>query len=195
MLGKNGPSSTVVHPGYVAGRFYPCSNSTVAGGTAVTASNIRAMPFTISKPITVSALGARVTTASASGNFQLAIYAHDPAAVAPTGAALCSTASLSTTSATALSGAVTSVTLQPGTYWMAVNQDNSTAAYQTLAAAATQAGYIAGSTTLATVSSANATATYALSVAQTYGTWPDLTSASFTEVSGATNALVYMKAA
>lgn len=188
-------SGPVNHPGYIAGNWYaPVSASLAAAAVAPSAGSIRLLPFTISKPIRVQALGVRVTTASASGNFQLAIYANNATTGRPTGTALCSTASLSTTSVGAVSGAVTQVTLAPGTYWMAVNQDNAAAGYQTLAATASFYGMAIGSATLANITSGAASNNIALAVTQTFGTWPDLTAGSFTETMTTANAVVFLQA-
>ncbi|MDB5584299.1 MAG: hypothetical protein JWR80_9475 [Bradyrhizobium sp.] len=195
MSGFNTPA-TVAHPGYVSGRWY-CSvlGCTTTSGAAISANSIRLLPFIITKPIPVAQLAANVTTSSAAGNFQLAIYAHNATTGRPTGTALCSTANMSTASVAAVSAAVTQVTLPPGIYWGAVNQDNAVAAYVSLANTAPLAGNLIGSATLATVSGATALVSLFLTVAQTFGTWPDLTSGSFAESNGTTAALVYLKAA
>jgi hypothetical protein len=173
---------TVVHPGYVPGNYYALSPYvSVSGGAALAANTIRTYPIVISKPLRVAELAARVTTTSAGGNFQLAIYANNPATARPTGTALCSTGNLSTASGAAVSGAVTAVTLAPGTYWFASNQDNAAAAYQALTNGTIFTGYFAGSATLANVTSGASGAMLSLTVAQAFNTWPDLTSGSFTE--------------
>lgn len=181
MSGVTG-APVVVHPGYVAGNYYSLQPYvSVAGGAALAASTIRLTPFTLAKPLRVAELAARVITTSAAGNFQLAIYANNASTGRPTGTALCNTASLSTTTAAAVSGAVTAVTLAPGTYWLALNQDNAVAGYQAIANATIVAGALIGSTTLNNVSGGTTATMLTLTVAQTYGTWPDLTSGSFTE--------------
>lgn len=183
------------HPGYIAGNWYCPPGYTTAVGSAIPVDSIRLLPFTITKPITVAQLAARVSTISAAGNFQLAVYAHNPATGRPTGAALCSTANMSTGSAAAVSAAVTPVTLSPGTYWMALNQDNSVAIYQTMNNATGLASAIVGSATLGNVTSTTSNVAFSLSVAQAFGTWPNLTAGSFVEAIGNINALVFMKAA
>lgn len=185
------------HPGFVSGNWYiPTPYATVSTGAAIPANNIKLLPFTVTKPITVSALAARLTTASSGGNFQLAIYANNPTTGRPTGTALCSTASISTTTTGALSAAVGANTLlNPGTYWMAINQDNAVAIYETLAGTVVLMGALIGSATLANVTSSGTAAAFGLSVSQTFGTWPDLTSASFTEQTTQANALLFLKAA
>lgn len=197
-LGISAGGALSVHPGYIAGNWYHSApGAIVAAGTAFAASTIYALPFVLTKPIRIAALGARVTTASAGGNFQLAIYANNPATGRPTGAALVSTGNISTASAATASANVTAeATLAPGIYWMAVNQDNAAAAYQTLANTVPYTTALIGSTTLANVSSAAASVLMVLSVAQAFGTWPDLSAASFTEITAAPRCpLVFLKAA
>lgn len=172
----------VPHPGYVAGNYYALyPYVSVQAGAALAANTIRLTPFVLTKPLKVAELAVRLTTASASGNFQLAIYANNPATARPTGSALCSTASLSTTTAVPVSGSVTQATLAPGCYWFASNQDNAVAAYQALTNGIFVGGHLIGSTTLANVTSGFTSTLLTLTVAQTYGTWPDLTAGSFTE--------------
>jgi hypothetical protein len=52
-----------------------------------------------------------------------------------------------------------------------------------------------GSATLGNIASGAGTASLGLSVSQAFGTWPDLTSASFTENTTLVNALVDLQAA
>lgn len=184
------------HPGYVTGTWYSTvPYATVAAGVAVPINTIKLVPFTISKPITISALGARVTTAATSGNFQLAVYANAAATGRPTGNALCTTGNISSASTGAISATASCTgALTPGTYWGGVNSDNSTAVFQITSGAALTGAYLIGSTTLANITASSTNVSYNLSVAQTFGTWPDLTSGSFTEQNSSTFALVFMKA-
>ena len=183
-------------PPFVSGRWYPaCQVANAAAGGAVGANTIRLMPFTLDQPMTVAALGARVTTLAA-GNCQLAIYANDPTTGRPTGTALASTANISTAAAQAVSANLSSnVSLPAGDYWMAVNADNATVVFQALGQSQTIQGYLQGSATLANLTSGAAVFSLNWNIAQTFGTWPNLTGQALTETIGLQHALLFLKAA
>jgi hypothetical protein len=184
---------TVEHPGYFANVWYQTIGyHEVFGGSGPAANTIKLLPFVLTKPIRIQALGTRVTTAAAGGKAQLAIYAHNAATRRPTGNAIVSTGDISTTSAAAVSGSVTAATLSPGIYWSALNADGATANYQSIDEI--QTGLLIGSTTLSNISSGAAGDGLFLTVSQAFGTWPDLTSASFTEATG-NCPIIYMQAA
>jgi hypothetical protein len=178
-----GPASD--HPGYIAGNWYvPAGYTLTSSGATPAINSIRAYPGLIRGRITISNLGSRVITNVAASNAQLAIYANNPATGRPTGVALASTASLSCAAASTISGAV-SVQLEPGLYWFCGNVDTATL---TFTVQDTSTSGIMGST-IGSATQGNAFGTGSgsldgLSVNQTFGTWPDLTSASFNELSG-----------
>lgn len=173
----------VDHPGYVVNRWYtPVITGHVTGGNASGTGNLVIVPGRLRQLITLSALGVRISTANA-GNVQAAIYAHDPATGKPTGTALASTASMSTASAAAVNAAV-SIQLSPSLYWWAINIDNATAALTSMSIISLGMSQQIGSATQANLTT-GAAGLNAYYVAQTFGTWPDLTSASFTELNTA----------
>lgn len=172
--------SGFVEPPFVAGRWYAIFRGIPSSG-AVNQNLICLAPFILPKPITMSDLGCRVTTALAANNFQLAIYASDPATAYPTGNALAVTGNISTAVAAVVSADITgaNVTLAPGLYWSASNQSGATSALQS--AANLGSTIFIGSTTITNVSTAAAQAYFCLTFAQTYNTWPDLTGQTFGE--------------
>lgn len=189
-------ASPALHPGYVSGNWYHLiSAGTVAGGSSNLAGHIKLLPFSLPQPITINALGVKVITAQVGSNCQAAIYANNAATGRPTGAALVSTGNMSAAAAGTVSAAVTSTTLQPGTYWMAVNVDTTGVVFQTLSLASLIGDFIIGSATLANIASSNSTALLNLDVTQAFGVWPDLTSATFTESTGNNSGLVFAQAA
>jgi hypothetical protein len=195
---KTYADAKAAHPGFISNNWYqPIGGIAVVAGAAPGTGTIKLQPFALLKPITVKALGVRITTIGTSGNCQLALYAHNAATGRPTGSALVSTGSITTGATGAVSALVSAqATLQPGFYWMAVNQDNATVAYQTVTSSQIDMGFLIGSATLSNITASSAAATLFLSVSQTFGTWPDLTSATFTENTGtAACALVLMQAA
>lgn len=190
------------HPGYVAGRWYlPYSTYGLGNGGTFSNGVMIFVPFIVPKAITVSDLGAKIATLSASGNFQLAIYASDPTTKQPTGNALGTTASISTGATGVVSAALAggNITLAPGFYWMAVNKDaNATSVVFQVAGASGQMvpSFLFGSASQSNISSGGGTGLIAFSRAQTYGTWPDMTGQSITDytVSGG-YCLLHLKAA
>lgn len=175
-------------PRYLSGNYYQGSPyATVAAGAALAANTIRMVPFLIREAVTISELACRTTTLSSGGRIQLAIYAHDETTGKPTGLPLAQTGSISTTTTgvTSMAPVGGNVRLEPGLYWWAINSDNSVAVMQAYIVGAAIMSYMVGGT-LSEVSSAATSSTIVYSVAsQTFGTWGDLTGATFTKISTA----------
>jgi hypothetical protein len=156
---------------------------TLGAAASSNANNIYLYPFTVERAITVSELGARVTTGVAASSVQLAIYAS--AAGEPDGAPLATTVSLSSASASTISDNVTDFNLsEKTTYWMAVNASAAITLQHLTGGAQLAAAFTIGAPTLATVSSAATASGGWRSVAQTFGTWPTLTAGATTVQTG-----------
>jgi hypothetical protein len=181
--------------GYVSGRYYHGMVSVVAAGAAVTANSIRMHPIIIKERVTISELGVRVTTAEAAKNFQLAIYASDPATKLPTGNALSSTANISSAATGVMTAALgANVTLEPGMYWVGILGDIATAVFQAFGSNNTNAAVILGGTA-SQVASGTTSSIAHLAVTHTFGTWPDLTAGSFTYGNSSAYAAIFFKVA
>lgn len=188
------------HPGYIAGNWYQPVLGTAGAGAALANGSIRLLPFFLKQRITISDLGARITTAASGGNIQLAIYASSPNTKMPTGSQLAATGSISTTSTGTVSADISGadVTLEPGFYWMAVNADataGATVVCQTLNTATISMSNLIGSATLSDISSGAGNASMYLSTPVAFNTWGDLTGATFTKNNGTNSALVFFKVA
>lgn len=170
------------HPGYIANNWYvPSPNFQLGTGTTPAVNSIRLYPGYVKERITISNLGIRVI-ANAAGNVQVAIYANNPVTGRPTGTALVSTASMSAAVATTVSSAA-SVQLEPGLYWFAGNTDTAALTFTVPGASTSGAmGLLIGSATQGNVFGGGSGSLNGLTVAQTFGTWPDLTGGSFTEL-------------
>ena len=176
-------SPALIQPPYVSGRWYlpPGVISVIAN--AASANSARAFPFRLFQPLTLVALGTRVTTVSAGGGLSYAIYSSDALTKLPTGTPLASVSGLSTATATTVSATLGApVTLQPGLYWMAGNADNSAA--QILTTGITDYVNFVGGATLGGIFPGGYNSA-GRQFSTTYGTWPDLTSASATGETGA----------
>jgi hypothetical protein len=174
--------------GYAVGNWIaPFEGGVSTTGSALTANTIALYPFIVRRNVTVDNLGARVATVAASSNVQLAIYASDSNNKA-TGNALAATGNLSGATATNVNGSVTAFTLQAGViYWMAVNSNGAPAMYGP-ATTNTYPNYILGGPALMDALGATTFTLTLRTVAQTFGTWPDLTAVTPTVVSGNANA-------
>jgi hypothetical protein len=184
------------HPGYVANggnQWYPTHHDAfTAVGNSSNLNQINISAFIIKERLTISALGAHISTAASGGDLQLALYrdgidssnTHRPAAL------IDKTGSLSTTNAGFVSGALGSnQQLEPALYWVAWNADNSTVRINSTGSATTMQSYMIGSATGDNTVSPTALTTHLL-VSQTFGTWPStLAGSTFTE-SGASSGII-----
>lgn len=165
--------------------WLPGGGQIYGSGSAPGSGSIRLFPGYVGSQITINALSCRVSTTSAGGNFQIAIYAASATTSYPTGTVLVSTASISTTTGGLQSGTA-SLQLGPGLYWFATNCDNGTAAFN---------AFSTGSTAIASIVGLQGTANVfagvsGLSVTQTFNTWPDLTATSWSSTNEVTTSTI-----
>jgi hypothetical protein len=187
---------------YIVGNWYfPKGSYIVGAGGAVTLDTIYWFALCdVEGRITISDLGTRVGTGAASQNAQFAVYANNPATNRPTGNALSSTPNVSVASgATFVSGALSaSVTLEGNSgiaAWLATNCSSSTPTFHAAPATNPWFGQFVGSTSTANLFTSSSATITGLSTAQTFGTWPDVTLASFTNVTSAIVPLLAFKIA
>lgn len=185
-------------PAFIAGNWYPTVRSSLGAGSALANGTAKFHPFFLPRRVTISDIGTRGTTAGGAGNnVQFAIYAANLSTGRPTGSELGKTASISTNGVTgqvsaALAGG--NITLLPGIYFFGVNSDNTTNVMQVNAATMNFTSLF-GSATFTNLASAAAVVNLHVSTSLTFGTWGDLTSASWTEATTTAYALGYFKAA
>lgn len=169
---------------YVSGRWYiPGNTPNFNAGSAPGQNSIRFFPGFVREQITISNLGARITTGSSGGNVQLAIYAMDDETMLPTGNALVSTASMGTGSVANVSSAA-SLQLGPGVYWFASNADNNTVVLASTTTNHPVIGAQIGSTNLADILGPLGGGCSGIRYAASFGSWPDLTGVSFSCING-----------
>jgi hypothetical protein len=178
-----------IFPGYLSGNWYlPLQGATLANGTAGLNATLQLMPVLIEAAMTIAGIGARVSTVSSGGNAMVALYANNPATMRPTGTPLASAIGLSTAVATTLTSTFTGPSISPGIYWAAGEFDNATAAFLSVAFTSALAVSLVGSATPANaLSGGGGGAPFVLSVTNTYGSFPNLTSATFTEMANTSN--------
>lgn len=183
-----------IMPRYKAGKWYHAAQGQIQAGSALSANSLRLLPFILLNTITISDLQARVTTAVASSNFQLAIYGSDADGI-PAGAVLANTGNMSGASAAAVQGAISqgNIQLAPGLYWMGVNTD-SAIALQTISSSYVLASGLIGSATPANLAGGNTSVSLIYAITATLGTWPNLTATPATETPNvATSAILEFK--
>lgn len=170
-----------VGPARVSGNYYSlCNTQGASVSTSVTLGTIHLTPFILDSPMTVSELAYRQTSGVA-GNISLALYASSATTGMPTGSALGSTASTAVASGVNSVALTANVTLAANTlYYHAKNTSSSTPFLLGYDAGATAsfASFYVGSGTLADILTPAVIRGW--SVTQAFGTWPSLTSASFT---------------
>lgn len=175
-----GGVAVVAPPAIPTGRWFLPEGSGLPGGAGLAGAqdNIRGYPVRLRRAITLTDLKTIVTTAAASGNFQIAIYAAHATTCAPTGAPLYASGSVSTAGTAPFEAGVTglSVALAPGLYWLFTNCDaNANAAvFRCRATGQVLTSELVGSSASATavLSVINLTG---FSKSQTFNTWPTLT--------------------
>ncbi|TXN33886.1 hypothetical protein [Methylobacterium sp. WL19] len=171
----------VDHPGYVPGRFYLPSGQGGSLTGAVTVVGTAYFAFGIIKErITVSQLGVQVTAASAGGNFQLALYSHNPATGLPS--TLAGATGSGTTAGTNLVNVAlsASATIEPGFYWFAYNCDNATAVCLSVGGTNTSPAAQIGSANGAIINSSSGQLA-GLTAPIAFGAWPaDVGALTFT---------------
>jgi hypothetical protein len=185
------------HPGYVAGKWYQPGGSQIAASSVPGTGNIFSVPFLVPAAVTITQLGARVTTAAASGVFKVGIYASNATTKFPTGAVLAETGDMSTTSTGVVEANLVgaNATLAPGWYWSAVQVDatGATAAFQTWIGSANPAAWLVGSATHATISGSATLQAITFFTAQAYGAFPNMTAVTPTESASNASCLLHFK--
>lgn len=188
------PPPTVFFPGYVVNNWYSPylynTNATtpVAGGANVAFCSYGA----VFSSITISQLGSRVTTSSAGGNVQFAVYANGSWGRPST--LIVATGNITTAAAAVVNAAVTK-SLSAGNYWWCQNADNATVVMSSQGTSVwTGATSYLGAIGQGSVGTGPASPIPGISIAQTFGAWPTWTSGTaWAEVSAASAPMVAFK--
>lgn len=168
-------------PEYIAGSWYVADSFTIgSAGGALPGNSARFYLAKVRETVTLNALGVRIITASSGGNVQAAIYANDPTIMRPTGPLLAATASISTTTGGSFNSTI-SKQLGSGQYWFGINTDNAVATFVCGSTTSLLSASLIGSATQANNLGAGGGALTYVSTPLTFGTWGDLTGATFTE--------------
>jgi hypothetical protein len=162
---------------FQVGRYYlPFGMNAPAAGASATANILRLAYGVIKQRVTIDQLACRVTTAGT--NLQLGIYKSIGGR--PSGNAVAKTASFAIASASGFNAApdVGNVQLEPGPYWFGAMGDAASTCIGF--APGPSASSLAGSTAITDIlAGANLNG---FSTPVTFGTWPDMTSATLTAI-------------
>lgn len=193
------------HPSVGSGKYVvaPLDGTTTTTTAALSANLATFVPFRIRRPTVISRLCARVVAAG--GNIDMSIYAADLATGRPTGSEIRKTGSTAANAAnTSVDGTPTggnltvdysgnAGTVLPGIYFFGLNSDNASLTVRGYAAAANIMGQLFGASSLANVAGdSSSRACSGVSTPLTFGTWGDLTNATWTEVAGANASKCHM---
>lgn len=175
---------------YVSGNWYlPDATQVLAPGSAIGATTIKAVPVLIRKATTITDLGCSVTTNNAGETIQMALYASDPVTGLPKGNVLSATPNVNAATAGRVSWALAAPqAVEPGLYWLAIQGSTGSVAVSTVSLSgpglyATEIGN-ASLTALWPFSGTVLSGVSTMTGVTLFGTWPDLTSASFTGING-----------
>jgi hypothetical protein len=178
--GGGGGGSTV----YSTSKLITPFLGTTTSGLANSANTIALISFDLKRSVRIDEMHARVLTGLAGAVFQMAIYGMD-ANGDPTGIPISTTASLSAAAnANVFDALATPFNLVANTpYFWAVNVSTGTSVtFLALAATNTYPWTICGPSNMTGVSGTNMCFHY--TIAQTFGTWPDLTGLTFATTMG-----------
>jgi hypothetical protein len=171
--------------------IYPASSVSASAGGVALNSLIQCTPVLINEKMTLAGLSANITTLSAAGNFQLAIYSsvngRPNTLIANTGSV--TTGATWFVTGTFASGSGSSVQVGPGgaqggaNLWFCANRDNATVVFtpMDIVPASQSAGFRVGSVTTANLVSISAV-TSGVTTAVTFGTWGSLSAATWADL-------------
>lgn len=175
--------------GLGVGRWVVPIEGSIQDPGSLSANTIRLWTFAVTQPVTIDSLAANVTVPNAGGLFSLAIYAST--AGRPTGAPITNTSNLSGDLVAVISGSVSPLALEAGTtYWVAEFHNLALGlASMTNASVTSDSSQVGHLTALDALSLSRPVKT----VAQSFGAWPDLTSATIVEAAGGRLPVVAMR--
>ena len=171
---------------YAIGRYFTPFDGRCVTGSANNANTISFIPFKVERGGTVTEMFARVQTAAAGSSFQLAVYAMG-ANGDPTGLPIGATASMSSAAATGVADTLaTTFNLAANTpYFLAVNVSTGTiVAFGALPSETLYPWTVCGPSSITGFNPGLGSNCFNNTLSHTFGTWPDVTGATFGTVFG-----------
>lgn len=158
---------------WVANNWYSVSRGTVAAGANVGTTTTYWQSRYFDKALTISQVHIRVSTLSAGQNMAIAIYAADASTGLPTGSAICSINTLSTASATDVTGNCSAALTAGKFYWFGFQASDTTAIAISFSNGQVNSTAFENGTSGANVSGNTTSAFMAYTTTGgTFGTWP-----------------------
>jgi hypothetical protein len=175
-----------MHPGYTAPSLYfTLPGVPIVAGSAVAANVVYCSPALIQDwNVTLIGLAVNVTTGAAGGHISLAVYNNNPSTHRPGTLIRGQAFTISSAGTGLLNNSITSTQFAPGFYWTCAQADNATNVMNSLPIDGSIASYVGvnGSNVL------NTTGNLAgVSTPLTFGTWPDLSAATWSNVTTTVN--------
>jgi hypothetical protein len=171
---------------YAIGRYFTPFDGRGVAGSANTANTISFVPFTVKRGGTVTEIYARVNTVLAGSSFQLAVYAMG-ANGDPTGPPIGATASMSSAAVAGVADTLaTAFDLAANTpYFLAVNVNSGTSiAFIALAGENFYPWTVCGPSSITGFNPGVGNTCFNYTLSHTFGTWPNVTGATFGTVFG-----------
>ena len=195
--GPTGATGPLWPIGPTAGNWYkPFGYGTNASnspsGFTGAAATIFAIPVVFAQKCTIDQLGATVNVSSPNTNMQLAIYGSTSDGHRPTGTALGKTNNISTNGIGNLTGALNvNVQVNPNTiYWLEFMNDSGLCSFTSDNKQNDTMSAFIGTATAANIIGNQVVLSGIRVGSQTYGTWPDETSTSWSEVQNIPSPLI-----
>jgi hypothetical protein len=184
--GSSSSLNPALQPAFISGRWYLPAFAQVASGSGLTANRMVFVPFILLQPMTITDIGVRIISASSGTNVSEAIYASNGATGKPTGSPLAYTGSLSSATAANVDGPLSAgsgsnVTLAAGIYWYGTNADTSGVSCQGWSTSSVWMSSLFGSASQSNIDAGAIVVGLSVYAAQTFGTWPNVTSTSWAE--------------
>lgn len=182
-------------PDVVVGEYtYAHDYVTLAAGSAPGLANMYLVPLPVAQKKTLSSIGSYVAAAEATKTFGFSVYAHNPTTNRPTGSPIASTLNtLSAGTVGLVDGPLQANVALTSLVWIGFQTNSTTATWQCSPAGWAGIARLVGSSAQATLVTGVSSVIQSLAVANTFGTWPDLTSASFNPNQSARMPAIHVK--
>jgi hypothetical protein len=176
------PQQARIAPTPLVNRWYHTHRYETSLGQASYAGEMWFYPYVPENSFTASEVAVRVQTAIAGSNFQLAVYASDPTSQEPDGTALATTTNMSGATVGVVSNTLSAnVSFVAGRlYWLGSNASAAGIRWTSFSTGNTESCAIFGTSVVGDLFNFGYSL-HAYRTVQSFGTWPDVTSASWNQ--------------
>lgn len=184
-----------VRSNYVAGNWYNVAGTGAGNGVNISATVTQWVPRFFDKAVTISNVGARVSTSSTGQNFAIALYASGSNGL-PTGSALATSGNIPSNSGSQPMATDTfnGVIASAGWYWFGVQVSDATTALMSISGSQAFSNSTIGANSQTNLSGSTTNpGTEYKTTGGTFGTWPTNPTIAFAGTSGNTVPMVQFK--